>query len=95
MHKLIIYYFHSGEIAMKMHTFQRFSPKVVCFLFLSPLPLLAQWQPEMRLTFNDSISRTPCVAADSLGTVLTAFADDRSGGAGSRDHKRRICHSPR
>jgi len=70
---------------MKVHTFQIFSPKVVFFLFLLPLPLLAQWQPDVRLTFNDSISRTPCVAVDSSETVITAWSDDRSGGRNHAD----------
>jgi hypothetical protein len=53
-------------------------------LLLAP-PLLAQWEPDVRLTTDDSVSRTPNVAADSSGTIHVAWSDDRNGGRNHAD----------
>lgn len=72
----------------RKHLIQRYCKKrfllICCLVFLLPILLFGQWRPAMRLTENDSISRTStnnarCIAA--YGSVVhVVWHDYRFGG---------------
>jgi len=72
---------------MRIITIVRLTTFALLLILLFVPPLYAQWEPDRRLTWNDSISYTcgirPCLAAGSNGVMHLVWFDNRNGPPGN------------